>query len=1027
MIQNMYSNEAIEIGQGINSLSSAEYEYRGLIQKQGTIYDMDIEEDEILTENTRVPDINDPDFYCCVCDRTYTSKLIYKSHLKNFHSFAIELPTQKINCPIRYPDLEPDPSDPDFYCRSCDHSYSSAYSFRTHLRRFHDIIIENPSPPQNSNRPIRYPDIKPDPNDPNFYCRSCDHVYSSFRSFKHHLAKFHNIIVEPPPSRLSMQSINCPIRYPELEPDPKDPNFYCRSCDHTYSSFRSFRTHLAQFHKNIIVEPPSTNEKLKRPIRYSNLQPDPKDPNLYCRSCDHTYSSNRSFRDHLKNFHNIIIELPPPPQNMNNPIRYPDLKPNPKDPNFYCCSCDHTYSSSYSFKKHLAKFHNIELEDQAKSSALNSDTEPDPKGPNKYCRICNRKYASVYGYTVHLEKVHNIRMKPVRKMRVPRPDVRPNPRDPKHYCRSCDYIYADTYGYRAHLKKTTIVRPEIEPDINDPNNYCRSCDKTYANIYSYNTHLKNIHKIIVSPSMISLIENGKGDDYFQGLELVESFLETEKDDLRSISSDDPEETNENDEPENNEPENTEIDEDELDLKNPNFYCRICDIKYAHNTSYKRHLRRAHNLVNLATQLKYTRPNLKPGVIPDINDPNFFCRSCERVYSCGEVYKKHLRNVHKMVTKKPKILYTISKIPTNEQSVNNSDSCCNICNKTYSNKYNLKKHMKNVHRRKAKRVIRQQITINNPFLYCYSCKVEYMTETSYRQHFKLFHPSKPGVEPNADDPHFFCRACEMKFPNDTVYKRHIRIFHQIKSTKKTSDPAISTSIRQRHNTVVAPSSSDPILNIDDPNHYCNVCERQYTTNGHYRTHLKNIHKIKLVPLLASYVAKPDIEPNIHDLNNYCQSCEAKFSNKAGYRRHLRDKHKMRLTPLITRDAESRSINNHEDDGGYRKHTKDKHKVTFTTPLEAIPVQQIHNDVDNRCNKCNIDFVNRSLYREHLKEKHRMESDSLSIRGQRNTSKSNLVPDVYDPNNYCRACKITFLRRKNYTRHLRDKHKMKPSKI
>jgi hypothetical protein len=40
---------------------------------------------------------------------------------------------------------------------------------------------------------------------------------------------------------------------------------------------------------------------------------------------------------------------------------------------------------------------------------------------------------------------------------------------------------------------------------------------------------------------------------------------------------------------------------------------------------------------------------KPDVLPDINNPNFHCRSCNKSYTEKSIYYSHIKVAHKMTT------------------------------------------------------------------------------------------------------------------------------------------------------------------------------------------------------------------------------------------------------------------------------------------------------------------------------------------------------------------------------------------
>lgn len=94
------------------------------------------------------------------------------------------------------------------------------------------------------------------------------------------------------------------ILHPELIPDEDDPNAYCRPCEKTYVNRNSFRHHIKTIHE-MAVKPIPFVKKAHHRIRNSGLIPDVNDTNFYCRACEKTYVSWNSYRDHLRKIHDM--------------------------------------------------------------------------------------------------------------------------------------------------------------------------------------------------------------------------------------------------------------------------------------------------------------------------------------------------------------------------------------------------------------------------------------------------------------------------------------------------------------------------------------------------------------------------------------------------------------------------------------------------------------------------------------------------------------------------------------------------
>ncbi|CAO3641813.1 unnamed protein product [Mucor hiemalis] len=139
-----------------------------------------------------------------------------------------------------------------------------------------------------------------------------------------------------------------------------------------------------------------------------------------------------------------------------------------------------------------------------------------------------------------------------------------------------------------------INRLKPIPDPTDPNYYCRACKESYSANDDYQRHLREVH-----------------DFKFQ----VQSTVIKANQIIRSsIAS-----------------------KDELN------FCYECQKKHLNRTDYRRHMISKHG-VSIPTIQKFKNPT----IIPDPNDPNFYCRSCDKSYYFLSNYRNHLRNSHLMV-------------------------------------------------------------------------------------------------------------------------------------------------------------------------------------------------------------------------------------------------------------------------------------------------------------------------------------------------------------------------------------------
>ncbi|KAL9553260.1 hypothetical protein MBANPS3_003369 [Mucor bainieri] len=83
-------------------------------------------------------------------------------------------------------------------------------------------------------------------------------------------------------------------------------------------------------------------------------------------------------------------------------------------------------------------------------------------------------------------------------------------------------------------------------------------------------------------------------------------------------------------------------ETEPDIHDPNFYCKSCERKYRDAEAYRHHLRSVHYMV-LKPIPVWKVPH--SDIVPDPDDPHLYCRACDRTYKCKQYYRNHCQFAH----------------------------------------------------------------------------------------------------------------------------------------------------------------------------------------------------------------------------------------------------------------------------------------------------------------------------------------------------------------------------------------------
>ncbi|KAL0141261.1 C2H2-type zinc finger transcription factor [Mucor lusitanicus] len=288
------------------------------------------------------------DYYyrCDICKLRLPNLKSVLEHRKSNH---LSRPCKSTTI-VKNLDKEPDVHNPDFYCESCEKSYSNKPTYRQHLRIVHYMVLQ-----QLPKRATQKTDIAPDPNDPNFYCRACDFTYKRKSYYKSHCRYVHGLkLAEFANQTSSSRSLK---------------DTYCQVCDKRLSSLYHYRRHLFLIHKVDIRQPQQ---------RRNDILPNADDPNFYCHSCEKKMASKQTLKEHLKFVHSIFKSAPP----------QSELKPDVDDPNNYCRACQKGYPSKRIYCRHLHMVHQMQL--PSLRVKFNHKQLPDPYNRDYYCSVCKK-------------------------------------------------------------------------------------------------------------------------------------------------------------------------------------------------------------------------------------------------------------------------------------------------------------------------------------------------------------------------------------------------------------------------------------------------------------------------------------------------------------------------------------------------------------------------------------------------------------------------------------------------------------
>lgn len=286
----------------------------------------------------------------------------------------------------------PNPDNASNYCDSCNWKFNLRSHYRTHLLIIHQIII----PKQPRTRPD--PSISPDVDDPDFQCKSCQTKYKNRDKYRQHLRYVHRMELLPLRKK--------PIY--DLNTSPDDTlminNKSCTICKVKYRNKYRYQAHMKNHHKAGRNTPIIRGRKVAHP----NISPDPNDPNWFCLSCQRRYSSRCSYERHIRSMH-PHVNIDNTGKKLVNSIMVEMDAGNPK--NKRCTICDREYINRYTYRKHMLTIHKDGKREAVSRSRdkgrVNPNIIPIWDDPNSYCRSCNQTFSTKWSYRKHIKTQHS--------------------------------------------------------------------------------------------------------------------------------------------------------------------------------------------------------------------------------------------------------------------------------------------------------------------------------------------------------------------------------------------------------------------------------------------------------------------------------------------------------------------------------------------------------------------------------------------------------------------------------------------
>ncbi|CAO3621353.1 unnamed protein product [Mucor fragilis] len=352
-------------------------------------------------------------------------------------------------------------------------------------------------------------------------------------------------------------------------------------------------------------------------------EPDIFDPRYHCQACPRVFDRQKTFYNHMQYKHCVNL------QERKFIVLTYGPKPAITDESMFCTQCQKQYVSKDRFQHHNELHHGFEKiklgrlahkrrKGQGATDEQDNDSdaeEGEVEAQEKMDTLEQNEKKNKQATLSDLENHRNLGycQAAILNHRGPPPDIN----DPSFHCSVCTVTYSNRGSYHFHLRtvhkmdfpfaaSTASVRKKYKgppPDPHHPKNYCCVCDIYYSQKLVYTYHLRNLHNIDIpfdkSPGVCIAVDDIKD--------------------------------------ESRRPDKTD----------PDYFCAYCNRGYTQRSSYLIHLNKMHfiDIPQRRPGAMKPRPPLEPGVSPDVLDPNNYCCVCDVKFAHRNSYRIHIKKYH----------------------------------------------------------------------------------------------------------------------------------------------------------------------------------------------------------------------------------------------------------------------------------------------------------------------------------------------------------------------------------------------
>lgn len=671
----------------------------------------------------------------------------------------------------------------------------------------------------------------------------------------------------------------------------------CNKCENLYAFYEDYCDHIDKEHA---TEPPHIcvcTRKFETAEDYKQHAYTSCFLSYYCDVCYSVFDSLDDFRAHCEEEHDKIEE-------------FVFVNPNPS---FIYCNREEVVSSRKRSHEEMNQSNNVENPSESND---NDGNERKKFIPNRYysetinCDLCERRFNNHHALRKHM-KMHR------------RTSIANGWKSKPSSCSKCGKVFSTYYNMIRHYKVHDDAEKHLQcalctdkfrlvSELKDHlilvhgrANVCQECGRQFESVKELEQH-RSVHL------NIKVYRDSKTQSYRTGTrpryscEYCEAVFETEIELNEHSAIHTTEMVNNLDQSDaSEEPQEKKVNTNDFGR----FSCTDCDRHYVSYKGLWLHNRRHH-------------PERKPA------PQTFDCQYCDRVLQTNAAYQMHKQMHERMQERMQKQQQHQSKMAADVNKGDDEEESyftCKHCFKVFSNKYNLKTHLK--------------------------------THGIYVSPGRTYSKSGKFVKT------FWCDICHQACQGYSELQKHKQehIKEKLKVAHNRQQMLQNQQMVHHNQQYVDLDEEDVKPQIFS----CDICTKGFLTKGQLMAH-KTTHEQDARGQKRNFV--------------YCKYCKTPFLNVNGLNRHMEEEHnKMQIPTTNVKNLTKKHACNlckkvfdtagalcsHQ---GWHKRGKSE-KQLKSDKLQQQNFQRASAQVKHECTSCNLTFLTDTALQIHILEAHR----------------------------------------------------------